>query len=168
MRYFDLYTTVDWVIVLVMSVSMLIGLRRGLIAEVLSLATLAFASYASKTWGSTLAPLMPIAQPAAQLAAGFLSVFVGVWLVMILLHMIINTIMNTLKLTGLNRLLGILFGAIRGGLIVIIGLIIINFLPYKQSYDWQQSQLRPFFDQVIPFLTSSIPYDFSKTINLSQ
>ena len=168
MPYFDLYTALDWGIVLVMAVSMLVGLRRGLIAEVLSLATLVIASYAAKTWGWAAAPLMPIAQPAAQLAAGYLGVFLGVWLLMILLHMVLNTIMNTLKLTGLNRLFGMLFGTIRGGLIIVICLVIIGLLPYKQSPDWQQSQLRPFFDWVTPFLTSSIPADFSKTINLSQ
>ena len=168
MPFFDLYTAVDWGIVFVMGVSMLMGLRRGFIAEVLSLATLAVASYAAKTWGWSIAPLMPIVQPAAQLAAGYLCVFLGVWLLMILLHMMLNTVMNTLKLTGLNRLFGMLFGVIRGGLIVVIALIVIGLLPYKQTPDWQQSQLRPFFDSVIPLLISSIPADFSKTINLSQ
>lgn len=165
---FDLYTPVDWGILLVIGISMLMGLRRGLIAEALSLITLVIASYAAKIWGWSIAPLIPIAQPAAQLAAGYLSVFLGVWVMMILLHMMLNAVMNTLKLSGLNRLLGMLFGIVRGGLIVVITLIVIGLLPYKQSTDWQESQLRPFFDLVIPLLISLIPADFSKNLHLSQ
>ena len=76
----------------------------------------------------------------------FALVFIGVLLSGALLNFCIGLLVKATGLSGTDRLLGMLFGFVRGALIVMIFLIYVpQYLPVKEDPWFQQSQLIPYF-----------------------
>lgn len=138
----------DWAIIAVLGLSVWIGAARGFVREALSLAIwvaafgIATVSYeAVAGFFTTL-----IETPSLRLAIAWLALFVAVLLVGALVAALFGRLVEATGLTGTDRLLGTLFGALRGVAIVMLVLIFLpKLLPVNQDPWWQQSALIPHF-----------------------
>ncbi len=131
--------TPDIVILIVVLLSALIGLARGLVAEVLSLAswTLAFilALYLAPVLGERLSDDLAN----TRLVIGFAVVFVTVLIIGAIVQWLVGKLVESSSLTGTDRFLGFLFGSARGVLVCIVALIVLR--PFAEDTDWWQASL---------------------------
>lgn len=138
--------TVDWIIVGVLAVSTLISLRRGFVKEALSLATWIAAILIARLFaGQFTVVLAPhIETESLRLGAAYLILFIATLMVGGMVNYMVSELVKMTGLTGLDRLLGMIFGFLRGGLIVLVFVAILHYVLPVEEDDWyQQSRLIP-------------------------
>lgn len=149
----------DLVIVAILGLSALVGMWRGLMREALSLAVWVAAIVAAMMFGANVAALYAnwIELPSAQAALGYLTVFLLVLIVGGLLNWLIGRIVDSTGLRGTDRLFGLGFGLLRGGVIVAALILVLGFTPFPRDPWWQQSTLIPRFEPVAQWLAEWLP-----------
>jgi len=115
-------TGFDYIVIAIVLVSVLLGLWRGVVGEIIALAAWVLAFFAAKMWASEVARvfLTGIADPAMRIVAAWVCVFVVVLVLMALLRLAMRGLLKALGLSLTDRLLGIFFGLARGLTIVLI------------------------------------------------
>ena len=141
------FTWVDWAIVAVIAVSALISLSRGFVKEALSLLTWIIAGAVAWLFGGALAQYFEgyIQTPSARVIAGCVILFVATLLVGAMVNYLIGELIRVTGLSGTDRFLGMVFGAARGGLLVVVAVGLMSLGPVQQDSWWQQSKLVPQF-----------------------
>lgn len=117
----------DWIIVAILALSVIQGLRRGLIVSFISLAGFVAAIFlAGRYWylAMPVVKLVVSAEGLRQMASYFL-VALFVWLIFTLIAHLLRRSVSAIGLGGLDRLLGGVFGFLRGILVVVLGFIIV-------------------------------------------
>lgn len=134
--------TPDIIISIVILLSALIGLARGLISEVLSLASWALALILALYLAPWVGERLSADLADARLAIGFAIVFVAVLIAGAIVQWLVRKLVESSGLTGTDRFLGFLFGSARGVLVCIVALIAMR--PFAEDTDWwQASVIRP-------------------------
>ncbi len=134
----------DIVILTLILLSAVIGLFRGLVREVVSLAIWACAIVGAMVFASPVAEYLTAIEASRpiRVAIAFGIVFFGVLIAGGLLQWSLARLIQSTGLGGTDRFLGFVFGALRGGLVVIAALIVAR--PFAETSDWwQESLLRP-------------------------
>ncbi|MFT4862389.1 MAG: membrane protein required for colicin V production [Pseudohongiellaceae bacterium] len=143
---------VDAVILVVIGLSCLFGLWRGLIKEVLSLVTWVAALALARLYSDDLGALLTnlIANEAARLVAAFALIFVVVMMLGTLINHLLSKLLTITGLKIADRIFGGVFGIARGTVIIIVILFIVG--PFVNEQErWQQSQLIPYGLQLIDY-----------------
>lgn len=138
----------DWAIVIVLTLSSVISLARGFIKEALSLVIWVVALILANLFSHRLEVFLvdTISTPSLRAMTAFLLVFVGVLLLGALVNFLVGLIVKATGLSGTDRLLGMLFGFVRGVLVVMIFLIYVpNYVAINNDPWFQQSRLIPYF-----------------------
>ncbi|MBB6523355.1 CvpA family protein [Pseudoteredinibacter isoporae] len=138
----------DWLILGIIGVSSLVGMIRGLIKEALSLVNLAAAFLVAMSFKSQLAPMLGgwLSTPSLRELAAFAMLFLMTLIAGSLLNYLLSQLVRATGLSGTDRLLGVLFGALRGVAIVLAMVIIIpKILPVEQDPWWQASTMIAYF-----------------------
>jgi len=150
---------VDYTILGVLGLSILVGLWRGLVSEVLSLAAWVVAFWVAWTFGPSVASQFEhsISLPAARIALGYGLCFVAVLIVGALLRFIARRLLWSVGLSGLDRLLGMLFGFARGVLLVTLLVFLAGFTALTREASWQGSVLLPQFTGAAGWLGDRVP-----------
>lgn len=131
--------------VLVLAVSLLIGVWRGLLRELLSLLSWFAAAYlAWRFHGLLMEPLARvIASAGARQAAAVLILFVLAVIVLALVsHLLVGLLKNS-PLRGTDRMLGAVFGTARGVMLVAAAVLLVEATPLQKSLWWTGSALVP-------------------------
>lgn len=128
-----------WLVVLVLSV--VLGLLRGVVQEVMSVLGWLVAWLAAQAWGGPLGQTLPgpAGGSTVQLALGFAATFAVVLLGWRVLAWLLQKIVQATPLAPVDRLLGGLFGVIRGVLIVAVMVALVDFTPLSRQAFWQTS-----------------------------
>ena len=152
---------VDYLILAIIAVSALIGLARGLIREVLSLGVWVVALVVAWLFFRDLAEqLTPwISTPSVRLVVGFLLLVFGVLLIGALVSFLLTTLVEKTGLGGYDRLLGVVFGAARGSVLVALLVFVATMTPLPEDPWWQESQLIPPFHRLAERLLELVPAD---------
>lgn len=137
---------------------MLVGALRGFIKEVLALAIWALAFVLAYRFAGGLSELMEaqVSLPSARLAMGFAGIFLVVLVLGGLLVYLIGRLVESTGLSGTDRLLGGVFGVVRGLAVVLAFLLLAGLTPIPNDPWWQESliirRLMPMVDWVAEFL----------------
>lgn len=135
---------VDWAIVAAMLISTAVGIRRGLLREVLSLVTwvaaVVVASIYKEAFGFMLATYITV--PELAEAAAFVILFIAVWIIGRLTSYIATQVAGLAGLNAVNRAFGAAFGALRG-FAGVLGILLVARLALRveELFWWQQSLL---------------------------
>ena len=138
--------TIDWVIVGVLGVSTLISIRRGFVKEALSLVTWIAAVLISRLFAGQFTIVLDpyIETDSLRLGTSYLVLFIATLMLGGMLNYLIGEFVKMTGLSGLDRLLGTIFGFARGGVIVMVIVALMHFvLPVKEDDWYQQSQFIP-------------------------
>lgn len=136
---------VDAIILVIVGLSCLFGIWRGLVKEVLSLVTWIAALTLARLYSGVLADFLVnvINNESARYVSAFAIVFVLVMMAGTLINHLISKLLTITGLKLVDRLLGGAFGVVRGGVIVVVILFIIG--PFvNETPQWQESQLIPY------------------------
>lgn len=142
-------TAIDWTILVILIVSSLISLKRGFTKEALSLATWIVALVIARLFSDKLAVVLVglIQSDAWRYTAAFSILFVATLIVGALINHLLGEFVRMTGLTGTDRVLGMVFGLLRG-LVVVVALLALGRL-FALDQFWQDSLLVPFFEPVI-------------------
>ena len=137
------FAVADVVIVVVIVVSAAWGVLRGLVKEIVALVIWVAALLLGVAFAAPLGALIADGLgPRLQAGIGFVAVFIVVLLAGALLQRILGRLVDSTGLTGTDRTLGLLFGAARGVVVVVVALIALR--PFAEDEPWwPQSQLVP-------------------------
>ena len=159
-------TSVDYFTLVVLLVSGLVGISRGLFKEVLALASWFIAAwvayhsnYLSTEWLSTfhLDELL-------SLGLSWLILFILTLVVCNLFGGIVQKIILSAGLSLTDRFLGLVFGLLRGGLIVVVLATLAALTPIPQSMAWKNAITRPAIDVATGLIKGWLPADWAKKL----
>jgi membrane protein required for colicin V production len=158
-----LLTGVDYAAIVILLGSMLLGMLRGLIREVFNLVGWVVAFFVARVFGPTVAHWLPANLPGEALtqgALGFLLVFVAVVFGGGIVSALLGRMSDVIGLRPVDRGLGMLFGIVRGVLLLMILLIAARFTALPQHPAWQHSIVRPWveagLEQIRPWLPDAV------------
>jgi len=155
-------TIFDYIVIFVLAASIIIGLIRGLVKELLALASWIVAFITANAYAADLAQMLPTAVPGEplRLILAFIALFIGVRLLMGLLGMAIDAVIEAGGLSLADRGLGALFGIGRGIVFVLAGVILCGMTSVPKQDFWTQALLSPWAESgvrtVKPFLPAAL------------
>jgi membrane protein required for colicin V production len=160
----QLLSAVDWILLAVLALSLLLGLWRGIVQEVLSLAGWVAAFYVSQMYAPMAAAWLPMEGSSQMLryAAGFVVVFVAVLVATVLVSFVVKKLISAVGLGPLDRLLGSLFGLMRGVVILLAVTVLVGMTPMRETLAWKQAQGAQWLQQFLHVLKPVLPADFGK------
>ena len=159
-------TAFDYAVLGVIAVSVLVGLWRGLVSEILALAAWVVAFLAARAWASDVAAWLSrqIADPGIRLAAAYVLVFVGVLLVFAIARMLISLMLKAVGLGLLDRLLGAAFGVLRGVFAVWMAVLVAGKTPLPRTSWWRHAVLAPPLETAVIAARPWLPAEAAKRI----
>lgn len=151
---------IDAVILVIVGLSFLFGIWRGLVKEVLSLVTWIAALALARLYSGAVADFMVnlINNESARYVGAFALVFVLVMIVGTLINHLISKLLTITGLKLVDRLLGGAFGVARGAIIVVV-IIFITGAFVNETIQWQESQLIPYGLSLIEWMQLYIDVD---------
>jgi membrane protein required for colicin V production len=151
-------TGADVFLILVLLGSTIIGLLRGLVREAVSLLFWVVAIWAAWKLGPIVEPHLGglLAEPAVAPWVGRLVILILVLLAGWVIGMLLSYFTRSMGLGLVDRIMGLLFGLLRG--LVLMGLIIIGgeLLNLNHEEWWHRSRLVPFGETVGDWLRAMV------------
>lgn len=169
---------VDLAIITVIGLSVLTGLFRGFVKELVALCVWVLAIWLGFNYSQNLDPWLKsyIQEQSARTAVAFVIIMFATLFSGGVVNAILSFILKRAGLSGTDRTLGMGFGFIRGVFIVALLMVAVKMtsLPY-QTYS-QGSQLYARFEPLVSWLTSRMPdfisqvkaVDKTETISLER
>ena len=131
----------DWTLAGVLAASVLIGLVRGFVFELLALAGWIVAWFAAQWAAPALVSYLPLPAmgSALKLGVAFGLAFVAALLVWSLLARLVRMLVHATPLSLPDRLLGAGFGVLRGAVLLLAVATVVALTPASQSAAWRAS-----------------------------
>lgn len=154
---------VDLAMLVWLVVSVLIGVARGLVFEILSLIGWGVAYFASLWLVPLLAPHVPVGEPGSALnhATALLGAFVAVLLAWGLLTRLLRLLLRMTPLNLPDRALGAGFGAARGLVVLLALATVVSLTPLAVSPGWQRSQGAAWLNVALNGIRPLLPVELS-------
>jgi membrane protein required for colicin V production len=126
----------------VLMVSVIAGLVRGLVFEVLSLVGWVVAYFGAQWLSPEVAPHLPVGRPgsALNLAAAFASAFIVVLLIWSVLTRLVRLLIHATPLSLVDRALGAGFGLVRGAVVLLAITTLVMLSSLVHSKAWRESR----------------------------
>lgn len=159
----------DIAILAVLLVSVLIGLVRGLVGEVLSLARWIAAFWIAAVFGAQVGGIYGawLHEPAERIVAGSITCFVGVLIIGGLITWAVRRMIAWSGLRLGDSFLGMAFGLARGLLLVTFVVLMLGFTPVPREAAWyRQSTLLPAFQNGAAWLAGVLPAEVTHYMEL--
>ena len=159
---------IDWIILVVIGLSAVISILRGFVREALSLAGWITAYVVARLFVDQLAYLLSSIITTAQWRVGiaFVVLFVATLICFALLNHLMKDFLRMTGLSGLDRILGMFFGIIRGLIFMVVVLSLGRMFALDQL--WGQSEFVSYFDPIIKWVDQLVPQVSSLIINAGQ
>ena len=144
-------TALDWVIIVVLSISTLLSLWRGFVREALSLAGWVAAFLVANMFVDQMASLLAgtIQNITGRFVAAYAILFVGTLITTTFVVYLANHFVKATGLTVLDRLLGTVFGFARGIILILVVVFVLRQLVPPTELLWlDQSTLMPHLDML--------------------
>lgn len=154
----------DWVFVAVLLLSLLIGAWRGLVYELLSLASWAAAFVLAQWFAADVAQKLPMAGAgeSVRYAAGFAVTFIAAVFAGGLIAALVKKLISAVGLAPVDRLLGAAFGGVRGLLLLLAITVVVAMTPLKSSPWWTESVGAGALSAALRGLKPVLPQEFAK------
>lgn len=163
--------TLDIIILVVLAGGLIIGLRSGLIKQVLSFVGFIVAFLLSLQFmnvaGGMLEASLGISEDIAPLA-GFVLVFLVVQILVFALVRMVEALVGVLRLTSVNRLLGGAVGAFKAALILSVAFLVLGYVQVPSEETGETSALYEPVSTVVPTVWDYVSDTFPQVVELSE
>ena len=156
----------DYTILAILGLSILMGLWRGFIGEVLALACWALAFWVAWMFAPALAERFSasISTPSVRVLLAYVLCFVAVLIAGAIVSFLMRKLVQGSGLSGSDRLLGMVFGLARGLVLVTLVVLLMGFTPFKRDPWWNESRLMPNFELGARWIGDRLPAEVTKYI----
>lgn len=160
--------TADLIIFGIMSLSVLIGIIRGFIKELISLVTWVVAICLSVMYASPLSEHMTFTKIAlVKSLTAFLLVFIGIVFVGAIINYMIGGLVRKTPFSLPDRILGSIFGVLRGVVFVTILILIAGLTPLPEEEWWKNSYGVSRFQGLAIWVKDLLPDENAKVFHFS-
>ena len=156
----------DYTILALLGISALVGLLRGFMRETISLLVWIAAFWLAMTYSADVAVHMAgfIHQPSLRVATAFVAIFVLVLLVGVVINYLLASLLKKTGLRFSDRILGVLFGLARGGVVVGLVMALVELTPLVESASWRESMIIGFLQPVLTHVHKLLPSGLHATV----
>ena len=133
-------TEFDFAVMAILLVSLLLGLWRGFMHEVLSLIGWPIALLLSNMYSNNIARLIPMEQEVWRLTVVYALLFVIVLIVWGVMVMLLTKLLKAIGSGWPDRILGGMFGVLRGVLVVIVFVWLAGMTTIPEQLFWRNAQ----------------------------
>jgi len=156
--------TLDWIFVAVLGISLVVGVWRGLVYEILSVLNWIAAFVLAQWFAPAAAQWLPLtgATEVVRYAAGFVLVFVVSLFAGGLLAFLIRKLVAAVGLRPVDRVLGAAFGLVRGVVILLVLTVVVGMTPMVKAAWWQESSGAHVSTGVLQGMKPVLPEEFGK------
>ena len=154
----------DIAILIIIAISALISVFRGFVREVLSLLAWVIAIWVAYKFSADVAPLFEayIELPSARQIIAFVVLLVAALMAVGLINFLIAKIVESTGLTGTDRALGMIFGILRGIVLVTVLIMLAGATPLPQDPWWRESIFIGHFQALAEYALQYFPPVFAK------
>lgn len=158
----------DCIILLLLFISGMIGVLRGFVKEILQLVSLSLAIFCAFFFRKHLIFIFSFIESnfiKEIISGAFIFIFM-----FIVGSIVVYLICQTIKMQGfgkfIDRVLGLSYGFVRGGIILMLGIVLLEKNNSIMNHDWwQHSILLEKIQQTSISLSKSIPLDWKEKVN---
>jgi membrane protein required for colicin V production len=149
---------VDFVIPVIITISAGISLVRGFVREALSLAGWIAAFWVALRFSNSLAELFlrSITIPSLRIIIAFTILFVLTLILSTLINHLASHLVDKTGLTGTDRLIGMIFGVARGGVLVAMLVLLAGLTTLPKDPWWRESVMIGYFEQLAIWLQTTV------------
>lgn len=146
-----------------------IGIIRGFIKEVLSLLSWILAFWLAFTFADSASYLLEpyIAAPVLRVIAAFAALFISALLLLTVLSFLTHRLLSVSGIKGTDRVLGGLFGAVKGLVIIAALMLFAHETVLPQEKWWRNSILAGHFQPLVLIIRDLLPPDMTKRLQSS-
>jgi len=157
-------TIVDYSVLGVIGLSVLLSVWRGFMREVLSLAAWVVAFLIAFMFADAGAAYLAayVSVPSVRIILAFGGLFLVTLFIGGLINILVAQLVKTTGLSGTDRMIGIVFGVVRG--VAIIGLLVLlaGLTPLPSDPWWNESLLLPRFQPMALWLRGLLPPELAE------
>lgn len=150
-------TVVDVVVIFVVLLSALFGVLRGFVKEAISLVKWVIATWIAATFAPRLSTMLPVDSEAVSQATAFGLLFICVFIIGAVVSFIVVQFVKKTGLSGADRVFGLLFGFLRGGVIIVVFVVIGQAVSLSTQQWWQDSTMLTRFEDVAIIFRDYVP-----------
>lgn len=159
-------TLFDYAVLAVVGLSLLLGMWRGLVSEMLALAAWVMAFFAARATATEVGAVFAdvLKDATVQYVVGFAAVFLGMLVIFAVLRLALRGLLAAAGLGLLDRVLGAAFGAARG-LLAVLALVLLGGLTrLPQEPWWRDGWTAPALETAVLASRPYLPQALAKRI----
>ena len=154
---------VDILIVCIFLISIVIGIIRGFISESISVASWIIAAWLAIVFTPSLSDLITFTKiESMRDFIAFLIIFTCIVFLGAILNYIVHKIVRKTPFSIPDRVLGVLFGVIRGGVVVTLLVLLGGLTPFTKDAWWQESYTLDKFQVIAIWLKDRFPPEMAE------
>ena len=155
-------TSFDYIVFTIIGLSIVVSMMRGAIKEMLAIFGWVAAFYVAKAYSPLLALQLPQGIPteALKTLAAFLILLIAMLFISSVLSIAVSRIVSKVRLGWLNRFLGVVFGFMKGLLIVCVLVLLAGLTSLPKEKMWTDAMLSSPLEMMVkaalPWLPDSV------------
>jgi membrane protein required for colicin V production len=158
-------TGFDYAVLAILAFSLLVGVLRGFVRELLMLLGWVAAFVLATAFSSEVARYMPQSTgPFLGQILAYVAIFACVLLFAGIAGLLLSALTKSAGLGWTDRSLGACFGIVRGTLVVLALVLVGGFTPLPQEAFWKNAVLSGPFETVVIALRPYLPEDMARRI----
>ena len=148
----------------VLAFSVVVGLIRGLVYEMLSVVVWVGAYFAAQWASPWTARFLPLGEQGSALnyGAAFVLSFVAALVMFGLVAQLVRVLVRKTSLSLTDRAFGAVFGALRGVLLLLVCTTIVSATPLSRTPEWRGSQGVQWLAMLLHGITPMLPADVTR------
>jgi membrane protein required for colicin V production len=162
-------TWFDYAVLGVIGLSMLVGVIRGFVRETLSLVGWIAAAVLASMFAGQVAEWLPasVNSPAVRVAMAFVIVFLAVILLAAVAGWMLSNLIKAAGLGLADRVLGSMFGFVRGMLIVLVCVMLCGLTKVPKEDFWRQAALSGPLETAVIAAKPWLPQELAKRVKFN-
>lgn len=155
-------SSTDWILIALLTASMLVGAWRGLVYEVMSVIGWIAAFLLAQWFAPEVADKLPMQSSGETLryAAAFVLVFIASVFAAGLLSSLMKKLISAVGLRPVDRILGAVFGVFRGLILLLALSVVVHMTALQESDWWVESKGGPMLITMLKGLRPMLPEKF--------
>lgn len=146
----------DFIFGAIIIISIVFGILRGGVAELLSMSTWFIALFVMRKYSTDIEKIIPqlISNSMLRSLLSYIIAFIAVAIIIMLIKMVFHKFIQRLGLGGLNYFIGALFGIARGLVISALIIMVVEMFNMDDKHTWQSSVISPLLVPTVNMIVS--------------